>query len=167
MILSFRLLAAAIVCFVAGLAAGQVPPAPVPPPPPAPPVGGLPPDAAAQPADAKAPAPAEPRAEREPVAFAAATIGTLDKVSGVVRRLDLGVGEAVRSAGLSVTLRACLTRPDDDLPDSAAFVEVNETRAEDGTLRRLFTGWIFASALSVSALDHPVYDVWLVACRTS
>lgn len=169
MIRTPRLLAVALACLIAGAATGQVPvgAVPPPPPPPAPPVGGMPEDPARGRSDAPVPAAPIPPATREPVAFAAATLGTLDKISGRVRRIDLGVGETAKAGALSLTLRACQARPEDDLPDSAAFVEVIEARGEDATMLRLFTGWMFASALAVSAIDHPVYDVWLVACRTS
>lgn len=142
---------------------------PPPPPPPAPSPDG---NAAIPPGDEQVPeAPSEPAAAPEPppdsVAFPAATLRALDKVAGRVRQIDIGVGETLRSGALSVTLRACRSRPDDALPDSAAFVEVNEIRADSGVALRLFTGWMFAAAPAVSALDHPVYDVWLVACSTS
>jgi len=142
---------------------------PPPPPPPAPSPDG---NAAIPPGDEQVPeAASEPAAAPEPppdsVAFPAATLRALDKVAGRVRQIDIGVGETLRSGALSVTLRACRSRPDDALPDSAAFVEVNDRGAESGVALRLFTGWMFAAAPAVSALDHPVYDVWLVACSTS
>jgi hypothetical protein len=35
---------------------------------------------------------------------------------------------------------------------------------EEGT--RLFSGWMFASNPALNALDHPVYDVWVIDCRS-
>ena len=32
---------------------------------------------------------------------------------------------------------------------------------------RLFSGWMFASSPAVSALEHPVYDVWVTDCKTA
>ena len=29
----------------------------------------------------------------------------------------------------------------------------------------LFSGWMFASSPGLSALEHPVYDVWVIRCR--
>jgi len=135
-----------------------------PPPPPAPPVGGAADEV--PPAARTAPAPAPP-VESEPVAYLGAIVQTLDKITGRVRQLVIEVDQTQRAGLVAVTLRACRARPDDNLPDSAAFLEVNEVRGEDGTLRRLFTGWMFASTPAASALEHPVYDVWLVACNTS
>jgi hypothetical protein len=31
----------------------------------------------------------------------------------------------------------------------------------------VFRGWMFASAPAVSAMDHPVYDIWVVDCRAA
>jgi hypothetical protein len=111
--------------------------------------------------------PVSPPLEQGPVVYPAATVQTLDKITGRVRQFDIDVDQTLRAGQMAVTLRACRARPEDELPDSAAFLEVNEIRGEDGTLRRLFTGWMFASTPAASALEHPVYDVWLVACRTS
>ncbi len=136
-----------------------------PPPPPAPPVGGA---ASEDPPAVVMPPPAPaPPAESEPVAYLGAIVQTLDKITGRVRQLVIEVDQTQRAGALAVTLRACRARPHDELPDSAAFLEVNEARGEDGTLRRLFTGWMFASTPAASALEHAVYDVWLVACNTS
>lgn len=30
----------------------------------------------------------------------------------------------------------------------------------------IFSGWMFASSPALSALEHPVYDVWVIDCKT-
>jgi hypothetical protein len=46
------------------------------------------------------------------------------------------------------------------------FLQIDEIqRGEDP--KRLFSGWMFASSPALSALEHPVYDVWAVDCRNS
>ena len=35
-------------------------------------------------------------------------------------------------------------------------------RLADG--QTVFSGWMFASSPALSALEHPVYDVWVVDC---
>jgi hypothetical protein len=32
-------------------------------------------------------------------------------------------------------------------------------------LRRIFTGWMFAASPGLSAVEHPIYDVWLTDCK--
>ena len=66
-----------------------------------------------------------------------------------------------------ITVRACRKRPQEETPESAAFLEINEQRAGEEGMTRLFTGWMFATSPAISALEHPVYDVWLVDCKTS
>ena len=30
---------------------------------------------------------------------------------------------------------------------------------------QIFSGWMFASSPGLSALEHPVYDVWVIDCE--
>jgi hypothetical protein len=30
----------------------------------------------------------------------------------------------------------------------------------------IFRGWMFASSPALNALEHPVYDVWVIDCKT-
>lgn len=32
---------------------------------------------------------------------------------------------------------------------------------------RIFSGWMFASSPGLNSLDHPVYDVWVIDCKTA
>ena len=67
------------------------------------------------------------------------------------------------SARLRITARACLKTPPTEPPESAAFLEIKV--ADPGTATKTaFTGWMFASSPSLSALEHPVYDVWVLDC---
>jgi len=38
-------------------------------------------------------------------------------------------------------------------------------KGADGDKETLFSGWMFASRPAVSALDHGVYDVWVIDCK--
>jgi hypothetical protein len=91
---------------------------------------------------------------------------TLDKVTGRVRVLEAPVGEPVQFGPLTIVVRACRKRAPEEPPETAAFLEIVERKTGE-TAVELFKGWMFASSPAVSALEHPVYDVWLVACRTS
>ena len=31
----------------------------------------------------------------------------------------------------------------------------------------MFSGWMFASSPAISAMEHPVYDVWVVDCMSA
>jgi len=94
-----------------------------------------------------------------------AILRTLDKVTARSQTLDVPNGQTIRYRSLAITVRACKTRPPEEAPESAAFLEIDET-AKDGT-QRVFTGWMFASSPALNALEHPVYDVWVTACKTA
>jgi hypothetical protein len=103
----------------------------------------------------------------QPLAHPIATLAGLDKITGRITRFDVYIDETVLFGALEITPRACYDRPaTDTLQRTSAFLEVDQ-RALDGTAKRLFTGWMFADSPALSAVDHPVYDVWLVECKTS
>ena len=62
-------------------------------------------------------------------------------------------------------MRACQKRPPEEPPESAAFLEIREAKPDQKPIL-LFSGWMFASSPAVSALDNPVYDVWVLDCKT-
>lgn len=54
----------------------------------------------------------------------------------------------------------------DAAPSSTETADSAETADENGVIR-LFTGWMFASSPAINALEHPVYDVWVMDCKIS
>lgn len=94
-----------------------------------------------------------------------AVLQALDKILGRTSTLEAKVGEPTRFGTLIITVRACRTRPPEEPPESTAFLEIDDQRPGEER-KRVFTGWMFASSPAVSALEHPVYDVWVKACRT-
>lgn len=92
-----------------------------------------------------------------------AVLQGLDKVTARVSTLDAGVGQTVRFGSLEITVRACRKHPPEEEPESAAFLEIREKKADEEP-KLLFSGWMFASSPALSALEHPVYDLWVVDC---
>lgn len=108
-------------------------------------------------------APAPPSGE-PPVAVGV-ILGGLDKVAARTAKFEVNMKQKVFYNTLIVTVLACKTRPPEEPPESAAFLEVQE-RKSDGTVQKIFSGWMFASSPALNALEHPVYDVWVVSCKT-
>lgn len=90
----------------------------------------------------------------------------LDKVTARTRTLYAPVGETVRFGTLSILAQACDKRPPEETPESAAFLEVTEQRSEQAPTD-VFRGWMFASSPGLSAMQHPIYDVWVLDCVSS
>jgi hypothetical protein len=70
----------------------------------------------------------------------------------------------VQFGALQVTPRVCYTRPPTETSNTDAFVEVDEVTLQ-GDIKRIFTGWVFASSPGLHAVEHPIYDVWLADCK--
>ena len=90
----------------------------------------------------------------------------LDKVAAKVSQIETPVGTSVTFGTLSILVRDCETAPPDAPPDNAAFIQIYETPPGEQT-KRLFSGWMFSSSPALSGLEHPVYDVTLLACKAA
>ena len=92
-----------------------------------------------------------------------AVLQGLDKITARTTVIEALVGAEVAFGTLRITARACLETPPTEPPESAAFLEISvvDPGKEPKTA---FSGWMFASSPSLSALEHPVYDVWVIDC---
>lgn len=89
----------------------------------------------------------------------------LDKVTARVLTFETRIDEPVRFGTLEIVPRFCDRAPPEEPPESKAFLDIYEAR--DGEERAdLFHGWMFASSPALNALEHPVYDVWVLDCKT-
>jgi hypothetical protein len=93
-----------------------------------------------------------------------AVFSGLDKITGRITSFDAAIGETVQFGALQVTPRVCYTRPPTETPLTDGFVEVDEVTLQ-GEVRRIFTGWMFAASPGLHAVEHPIYDVWLIDCK--
>ena len=85
-------------------------------------------------------------------------------------RLGFGprLDKSVRFGTLVITVRACVKRPPEEPPQTAAFLQIDEVRPGETTVtsKRVFSGWMFASSPAISALDDPIYDITVLDCKT-
>ncbi|MQX36757.1 DUF2155 domain-containing protein [Roseospira navarrensis] len=88
----------------------------------------------------------------------------LDKSTARVDQVTVPVGRAVTLGGVEVMAQACRRTAPDQTPEHAAFLKIAELQPDEPP-RPVFQGWMFASSPSLSAMEHPVYDVWVLECR--
>lgn len=93
----------------------------------------------------------------------AAKLQGLDKITARTSTFTLAVGETRTFGSLRITLRACRENPPVETPESAAFLEVVEVKPGEQE-EAAFSGWMFASSPALSAMEHPIYDVWVLSC---
>jgi len=87
----------------------------------------------------------------------------LDKVTGRLSTMTVNVGEKTTFGALDIYARVCYVHPPEETPENAAYLDVVENK-EEGQLK-LFSGWMFSSSPALSAMDHAVYDVWVLKCQ--
>jgi hypothetical protein len=87
----------------------------------------------------------------------------LDKITARVSRITVPVGGTVTFGSLQITAKACDKHPPEETPESAAFLQVVEVKPGEAPVGR-FSGWMFASSPALSAMEHPVYDLWVLDC---
>lgn len=90
----------------------------------------------------------------------------LDKVTARVSTFEARVGDTVRFGTLEIQPRFCDRAPPEEPPESTAFLDIYEARADERRVD-LFHGWMFASSPALNSLEHPVYDVWVLDCKTT
>ena len=97
-----------------------------------------------------------------------AVLQGLDKTTARVSTFDAPVDKSVRFGTLVITVRACVKRPPEEPPQTAAFLQIDEVRPGETTVtsKRVFSGWMFASSPAISALDDPIYDITVLDCKT-
>jgi len=106
------------------------------------------------------------RAYAQPVENPVAAFAGLDKITGRLTKFDVYMNETVQFGALQITPRVCYTRPASQIQRVSVFLEVDEVSLQ-GDTNRIFTGWMFAESPALNAIDHAVYDVWLVDCKAS
>jgi len=95
-----------------------------------------------------------------------AVLQGLDKVTARISTIEAPLGRTVRFGTLRITAQACHKRPPEEPPESSAFLEIVDLKPGQAS-ELLFMGWMFASSPALSALEHPVYDVWVIDCSAA
>jgi hypothetical protein len=90
----------------------------------------------------------------------------LDKITGRPQNIYAPVGVPVRFATFTITADYCYSTPQSEPPETTAFVQITDARP-DQPERKLFSGWMLASSPSLNGVQHPLYDVWVIACQTN
>jgi hypothetical protein len=110
-------------------------------------------------------------------------VGALDREARTNTRLRIPSGGQGTFGSLRIKVSGCFMSHPDDTFESWAYVEVSDlgrtdrkqlavlpqrdrNRVREATGERVIRkGWIIASSPSVTPIDHPTYDMWLINCE--
>lgn len=90
----------------------------------------------------------------------------LDKSTARTKTLKVKVGETTQYGSLFIKVQSCRKSQPLEKPESASFIQVWEVPVNSEKSEWVFSGWMFASSPALSAMDHAVYDVWVLDCVT-
>ena len=91
-------------------------------------------------------------------------IKILDKISSKNTLVKLKNGESKQFNNLLIKSLKCKNSEFDDNPEITAYLQVRDLADKNNNEVFIFNDWMFSSSPSITPFDHPVYDVWLVAC---
>lgn len=84
----------------------------------------------------------------------------LDKISARVFTTEAHVNQKIHFGSLEIYVRSASRSPPENQPESACFVEIYDNKPGQQR-QKVFSGWMFSSNPALSALEHPVYDIWV------
>ena len=102
--------------------------------------------------------------------YTAAVIQVLDKVTAESLRFEAPLHKFIRYKGLIFLVNTCQSGQSDQPPYSAHLEVDSQPPALPGRppnpVKLVFRGWMYTDAPGSHPFEHPVYDAWLIACKT-
>lgn len=97
------------------------------------------------------------------IATNTARMQAMDKITGRVSEIDVPVNGLANFGTFSILVRKCVTKSPEETPENTAFVDVVDNYRSDNPVN-IFKGWMFSSTPALNAVEHPIYDIWLLKC---
>ena len=87
----------------------------------------------------------------------------LDKITARIQTFEVDVGQTYKFGVLDIFVERCVFSRPIFKPESLAFIKIKDN--SDRLSEVKFNGWMFASSPALNALENPVYDVSILACK--
>jgi hypothetical protein len=91
-----------------------------------------------------------------------AILGVLDKVAGGASQISIPVGGQANVGDLQVSVQSCVTRPPDQLPDTAVFLSVQNNTDSPGS--PLYRGWMVRSTPGATVVGDASETFRVINC---
>jgi hypothetical protein len=94
-----------------------------------------------------------------------AVIQALNKTTAKTSLLEIRIGEKIAFGQIVIVAHKCWESAAYQKPESKILLEVFENKENQDI--RIFYGWMFASSPSISGIEHPIYDLTAIGCKSS
>tara|TARA_B100000886_G_scaffold245464_1_gene172625 strand:- start:1249 stop:1608 length:360 start_codon:yes stop_codon:yes gene_type:complete len=89
-----------------------------------------------------------------------AEIRAIDRITGRSYKLKIPLNTEVIFSNLVLNIKYCYKNPKDKEIENYAYLIVKDKLMNE----LVFQGWMFSSSPSLSSLEHPINDIWLLNC---
>ena len=87
----------------------------------------------------------------------------LDKITARIKTFEVKIGQTYKFGVLDIFVERCVYSKPIFKPESLAFIKIKDN--SDRLSEVKFNGWMFASSPALNALENPVYDISILACK--
>ena len=115
--------------------------------------------------DKKAP-PAKDEVKNSVLNYDRVTLQAINKITARSSSTEARLDNPLKFGTLEIILHKCVQTITGDKQENAALLEIYETKPKEPPVQ-IFFGWLFASAPSLSGIEHPFYDLSVIKCKSS
>jgi hypothetical protein len=95
--------------------------------------------------------------------YSKATVLVTNKITAKSQLLTIKVGASTFFGNIEIFPVKCWKSPNKYNPESKAFLNIIERKIDDES-KNIFKGWIFSSSISLSTMEHPIYEISITDC---
>ena len=90
-----------------------------------------------------------------------AILRAIDRSTGRTFKLKVPLNTELKFSNLLITVKYCYKNPIDKKVENYAYLVIKDLLVR----QEIFQGWMFSSSPSLSSLEHPINDIWLLNCE--
>ena len=87
----------------------------------------------------------------------------LNKITATSKELNLKIRKPQYFGNIQITLHKCIKNFDPYNEDNHMLFTVTEHKIDEDPML-IFQGWLLSSSISISSLEHPIYEIFAQHC---
>jgi len=101
--------------------------------------------------------------DTETTSYHNAKIIALNKITSKSQELSFKIGEAKYFGNIEIKIHKCIKNHNPYTPYSGILLTVIENKTDEDPIT-IFQGWMISSNISISTLEHPIYEIFAKDC---
>ena len=90
-----------------------------------------------------------------------AIMRAIDRSTGRTYEIKIPLNQEIKFSNLLINVKYCYKNPIDKKVENYAYLMIKDLLIN----QYIFEGWMFSSSPSLSSLEHPINDIWLLNCK--